>query len=160
MTLPVAAFTAVIGREVTYIAPEPLGRPAIRYFAQAVGDENPLYTDENYARAHGYDDVVAPPTLICETNQYTGLPRDDEGFAGHSWCVEAPGTRLVRGGNSYEFHRPVHPTDIIAATWCVTDVEEKSGKLFVHSRATYRNQNDDLLATNDETLIYVPLEQS
>ena len=31
------AIRALIGREVTYTAPEPLGRAAIRYFALAVG---------------------------------------------------------------------------------------------------------------------------
>ncbi|GAA5071005.1 FAS1-like dehydratase domain-containing protein [Nocardia iowensis] len=157
MSMPVAEFTALIGREVTYTAPEPLGRAAIRYFAVAVGDDNPLYTDETYARAHGYAGVIAPPTLICETNQFTGLPRDDDGFAGHNWGIEVPGTSLVRGGNTYEFHQPTRPADIITAAWRIVDVETKGGKLFVRSRATYRNQHGALLATNDETLIYVPL---
>ncbi|MEV4898921.1 MaoC family dehydratase N-terminal domain-containing protein, partial [Nonomuraea sp. NPDC055795] len=69
--------------EVTYTAPEELGRAAIRYFAEAVGDANPLYTDDAYAREHGYDGVIAPPTLIFETNQFTGLPRDADGYCGH-----------------------------------------------------------------------------
>ena len=37
-------------------------------------------------------------------------PRDDDGFAGHGWGIEMPGTRLVRGGNAYRFHQPVRPT--------------------------------------------------
>ncbi|GAA2211646.1 MaoC family dehydratase N-terminal domain-containing protein [Nonomuraea monospora] len=147
---------AMVGREVTYTAPEELGRAALRYFAQAVGDDNPLYTDDAYARGHGYDGVVAPPTLICETNQYTGLPRDADGFAGHSWRLDVPGARLVRGGNAYEFHQPVRPGDVITVTWRVQDVQEKAGKLFVISRATYRNQHGDLLAVNEETLIWIP----
>ncbi|TYB64429.1 MaoC family dehydratase [Nonomuraea sp. PA05] len=146
----------MVGREVSYTAPEELGRAALRYFAQAVGDDNPLYTDDAYAREHGYDGVVAPPTLICETNQYTGLPRDADGSAGHSWHLDVPGARLVRGGNAYEFHQPVRPGDVITATWRVQDVQEKAGKLFVTSRATYRNQHGDLLAVNEETLIWIP----
>ncbi|WP_031169027.1 MaoC family dehydratase [Streptosporangium roseum] len=145
----------LIGREITYTAPEALGRAAIRYFALAVGDDNPLYTDPEYAGAHGYRDVIAPPTLICETNQYANLPRDEDGYAGHSWNIDVPGARLVRGGNDYTFHQPVHPDDVITATWRIQDVTEKAGKVFVLSRATYTNQHGELLAVNDETLIYV-----
>ena len=32
-----------IGREVTYTAPEELGQASIRYFAMALGDDNPLF---------------------------------------------------------------------------------------------------------------------
>ncbi|MFE0150343.1 MaoC family dehydratase N-terminal domain-containing protein [Nonomuraea sp. NPDC059007] len=144
--------------EVTYTAPEELGRAAIRYFAQAVGDANPLYTDDAYAREHGYDGVIAPPTLIFETNQFTGLSRDPDGYCGHTWDLDFPGTRLVRGGNTYEFHQPVRPADVITVTWRLGDIVRKAGKIFVTSTATYTNQHADLLAVNEETLIYVPLE--
>ncbi|WP_433346778.1 FAS1-like dehydratase domain-containing protein [Microtetraspora malaysiensis] len=146
---------AMVGQEAVYTAPEPLGRAALRYYALAVGDDNPLYRDSAYAASHGYRDVVAPPTLICETNQYAGLARDDDGYAGHSWRIDVPGARLVRGGNDYTFHQPVHPDDVITATWRIESVTEKAGKLFVVSRAVYTNQHDELLATNEETLIYV-----
>ncbi|MEU7987589.1 MaoC family dehydratase [Streptosporangium canum] len=155
MNLPVEEIRELVGREVAYTAPEPLGRAALRYFALAVGDDNPLYTDAGHARAHGYRDVVAPPTLICETNQYAGLPMDADGYAGHSWHLDVPGARLVRGGNDYTFHQPVHPDDVITATWRIESAEEKAGKLFVISRATYTNQRGELLAVNEETLIYV-----
>ncbi|MGW0808678.1 MaoC family dehydratase [Nonomuraea sp. NPDC002799] len=149
---------AMIGQEASYTAPEELGRAAIRYFAQAVGDHNPLYTDDAYAREHGHAGIIAPPTLICETNQYTGLPRDADGFAGHGWHLELPGTRLVRGGNAYELHQPVRPDDVLTVTWRIENVEEKAGKLFVTSRATYTNQHGDLLAVNEETLIWIPAQ--
>ena len=68
------AVRSQIGREASYTAPEELGRAAIRYFALAIGDDNPLRTDVEHARSAGYADVVAPPTLICESNQYmTGV---------------------------------------------------------------------------------------
>lgn len=36
---------------------------AIRRFAEAIGDMNPLYHDEGYAIAHGHRGLVAPPTF-------------------------------------------------------------------------------------------------
>ena len=148
-----------IGREVTYTAPEELGRASIRYFALAIGDDNPIYVDEEQARAAGLPDVVAPPTLICESNQYLHREPDDNGFIGHSWELPVTGCRLIRGGNAYEFARPALPTDRITVTWRIKDIVEKQtskgvAMLIVTSVATYTNHQDELLATNTETLIY------
>lgn len=141
---------ALVGRSATYTAPEPLGRAAIRYFALATGDRTP---------AHRAGEV-APPTLVCETNQFVDLPRDANGFAGHGWGFHLAGTREVRGGNSYRFHQPVRPDDVVTVRWEVTDVTERttgSGQamVVVTSLATYTNQHDALLVENEETLIYV-----
>lgn len=163
MTLLTPELQAMVGREVTYTAQEELGRAALRYFALAVGDDNPLYTDDEFAREHGYPGVIAPPTLIFETNQYAGLRRDADGYAGHSWHLDVPGTRLVRGGNSYVFCRPVLPTDVITASWRITGVTERTSSggqemLIVTSVAQYANQAGEPLATNTETLVFTALE--
>jgi acyl dehydratase len=154
---------ARIGETRIYAAPEELGRASIRYFARAIGDDNPLYTDDAFARAHGFDGVIAPPTLIFETNQYAAsVARDDEGFAGHRWDLELPGTRQVRGGNTYEWHRAVRPSDVITASWTLQDMAERTTRdgnpmLVVTSRAEYTNQDGELLATNEEQIIFVGL---
>lgn len=162
MTLLTDEIRARLGETRRYTAPEELGRAAIRYFARAIGDDNPLYTDDGYARTHGYDGVVAPPTLILETGQYTDLPRDADGYSGHAWGIEVPDTRVVRGGNSYVFHQAVRPSDVVTATWTLTGLSEhvtRSGApiLVVTSEAHYTNQHGDSLATNTETIIYVGL---
>ncbi len=82
MTLLTDALRERIGETVVYTAPEYCGRPAFRYFAQAVGDDNPLYVDVEAARAVGLDTVIAPPTWICETNQYVDRPPDEDGYRG------------------------------------------------------------------------------
>ncbi len=153
---------AMVGREVVYTAPEELGRAAIRYFALAVGDDNPVYTDDDAARAAGLDGVVAPPTLVCETNQYAGRGRNADGYAGHDWGIEIPGTRVVRGGNSYVFHRPVRPSDVLTVTWRITGITEKRNRqgqemVVVASTASYRDQHGELLTENEETIVYVAL---
>ena len=150
MSLLTDEVRALVGRTATYTAPEPLGRAAIRYFAMATGDDNPAHLAGE----------VAPPTLVCETNQFTGLRRDANGYAGHGWNFHLPGTREVRGGNSYRFHRPVRPDDVVTARWEVTDVTERTtgggqSMVIVTSLATYTNQDGDLLVENEETLIYV-----
>lgn len=157
---------ARIGETVAYTAPEELGRAAIRYYALAVGDYNPIYVDRKAAADAGLRDVMAPPTLICETNQYiAGQARDADGLMGHTWGIEVPDTRLVRGGNSYEFHQAVHPDDVITATWTIADMTERTTSrgqemLIITSRATYTNQRGEKLCTNTETLIFTSLAAS
>ncbi|MGI9667737.1 MAG: FAS1-like dehydratase domain-containing protein [Acidimicrobiia bacterium] len=159
MTLLTADLHDRIGETVAYVASEPLGRAAIRYFAEAVGDSNPLSNDLDAARAAGYTDLVAPPTLVCETNQYASLPMDEDGYAGHTWGFEVPGTRQIRGGNQYRFHTPVVATDVITATWTISAIDERTSRtgasmLIVRSSARYTNQDGELLAENDETIIF------
>lgn len=43
---------------------DPVNRPMIRHWCEALGDENPIYTDEAVARAAGFDGIVAPPTML------------------------------------------------------------------------------------------------
>ena len=148
---------AWVGREQTYVAPEPIGRAAIRYFARAVGDDNPIYVDADAAVDAGYRDVVAPPTLVCESVQYMDGGRDDEGYAGHTWPLPVPdGYRTVRGGNEYRFHRAAGPDDVLHVTWRLKDLTEKKSMIFCVSEVEYRNQAAELIATNLDTIIYVP----
>lgn len=155
----VAHLRAQIGTERVYTAPDPLGAAAIRYFAIAIGDHNPLWLDDAFARAHGHDGVIAPPTLVCETNQFVPGARGDDGYLSQMIDEPDPRVRQIRGGNAYEFFRPVRATDVVTITWRVTGLEEKTSSsgaplLIGTAVATYTNQDGDLLARNTETLLY------
>ena len=154
------AIRAMVGREVTYTAPEPIGAAAGRYYALAIGDDNPIYTDVTAARDAGWEDLVVPPTLLAETNQYvTGIEVDEHGHRGHRWAIETTNCRQIRGGNDYTFHRHAHPDDVVTATWSIESVEEKVARdgtpmLVVGSLATYRRADGELLLENREALIW------
>ena len=151
-----------IGREAHYPAREELGRASIRYFALAMGDDNPLYVDDAYARRAGYPSVIAPPTLVCETCQYAHRAPNADGYLGHEWPLPLPASRLVRAGNDYEFMRPVLPSDRISVTWTLESIVEKSfskggTQLFVTSVARYIDAAGEIVAVNRETVVYQPL---
>ena len=153
MTLLTEELKAFIGREAHYPAREELGRGSIRYFALALGDDNPLYVNGD----------IAPPTLICETNQYAHQAPNADGYIGHEWHLPVPNTRLVRAGNDYEFMRPILPTDRISVTWTLENIVEKPSsrggtQLFVTSVARYRDAQDEVVAINRETIVYQPLK--
>ena len=151
-----------IGREAYYPAREELGRASIRYFALALGDDNPLYVDDAYAKKAGYPSVIAPPTLICESCQYAHQAPNADGYIGHEWHLPVPNARLVRAGNDYEFMRPVLPSDRISVTWTLESIVEKPSsrggtQLFVASVARYRDAQGEVVAINRETIVYQPL---
>ena len=153
MALLTDELKGMIGREVHYPAREELGRASIRYFALALGDDNPLYVNGD----------VAPPTLICETNQYAHQAPNADGYIGHEWHLPVPNTRLVRAGNDYEFMRPILPTDRISVTWTLENIVEKASsrggtQLFVSSVARYKDAQGEVVAVNRETIVYQPLK--
>jgi len=162
MTLLTEELRSWIGREAHYPAREELGRASIRYFALAMGDDNPLYVDDAYARQAGYPSVIAPPTLVCETCQYAHQAPNADGYIGHEWPLPLPASRMIRAGNDYEFMRPVLPSDRISVTWTLENIVEKSSsrggtQLFVTSVACYRDAAGETVAVNRETIVYQPL---
>ena len=152
-----------IGREVSYTAPEEIGRAAIRCYALALGDDNPLYRDEDFAARTRFGGIIAPPTLVCETNQYMVTPPGADGYMGHTWPLPIPPSRMTRIGNAYEFFQPLRPTDRITATWRLTHLEARPTRLgemlFVDSDVRYTNQRGELLAVNRETVAFAPIRE-
>ena len=147
---------AMVGQELVFRAPDEIGRAAFRQYALAVGDFNPLYSDREQAVRHGLRDVMAPPTLVCDTWQYVDSDIDDRGdLLGRGTFGELTG---LRAGNEYEFFQPIHPDDVLTARWVVKDVYERTGRsgtlIFQVIEATFHNQRGELLARNTETLFY------
>ncbi|CAJ1579315.1 bifunctional MaoC family dehydratase N-terminal/OB-fold nucleic acid binding domain-containing protein [[Mycobacterium] wendilense] len=45
-------------------ARDPVNQPMIHHWVDALGDKNPIYVDEDAARAAGHPGIVAPPAMI------------------------------------------------------------------------------------------------
>jgi acyl dehydratase len=152
-----------LGEQVEYEAPEELGSAAVRYYAMAVGDTNPVYREADLAGRTHFGGIIAPPTLICETNQYMGGSLRDSGYLGHLWEPDHPGLKMLRAGNEYEFLQPVRPHHRVKATWTLRDVSRRQGRsgslVFVTSLVEYRTDAGELLTRNVETLVYQTLSE-
>ena len=148
-----------IGREQTFTAPEQLGEAAVRYFALATEDANPLYGELVRAGLSRHGGIIAPPTLICETNQILG-GEPGRGSNGVEWDLPLEDRRFMRSGNTYEFVQPARPDDRVSVTWRIVDINARrtsSGEsaVFVTSRADYTNQRGETLASNVEANVYL-----
>lgn len=92
-------------------------RGAIRRFAEAIGDQNPLYEDEAAARAAGFPGLAAPPTfasaLAAEARFRQALDLE-------------PGSYLL-GEQSFEYGRPIVAGDRVHVRSRVAEVTERPG---------------------------------
>lgn len=107
---------SLIGRESEPVLHE-VEKGAIRRFAEALGDPNPIYVDEAAARAAGFPALVAPPTFPVALTS-------NERFR-HSLDL---GTRsILHGEQQFEYVRPVLAGDRIVVRSKVADVQERAG---------------------------------
>ena len=123
-------------------------REPIRRWAEAIGDTNPLYHDEEYAKQKGHRALVAPPTFIT---QYA-FPIKVGKSAGR---VSSPFTRNLNGGNEYEFFKDVYAGDTLTATTKLADIREREGRLgkmlFVINETTFRDEKGEVVAKSRGT---------
>ena len=117
---------------------------AIRKFAEAIGDEDPMYYDEQAAQALGFKSLVAPPTFLC-TFRAQELPDLKIQF----------GRVRLNGGNEYEYFQPIYAGDTISVTAKYADVAERTGRtgsmVFIITELTYRNQRGEVVAIGRNT---------
>ena len=132
---------AFIGRE---LPPSTLTleRGRLRFFAQAIGETDPVYTDLDAARAAGYADLPAPPTFLfaaeLDSGQSMALLE----------LLQIPLPKLLHGEQGFTYHRPACAGDTITVHPRITDIYDKKGGAleFVVKTAEARNQRDELVA--------------
>jgi acyl dehydratase len=87
---------------------------AIRRFAEALGDTNPLWTDAAVARVAGYPDVVAPPTFAIVLDA--------------PWPVDFELAEALHGEQSFHYRRPIVAGDVLRVRSEVAEVYEREGR--------------------------------
>lgn len=92
-------------------------RGAVRKFAEAIGDPNPLYTDEASAKASRYGALVAPPTFP-RTFEYGVLE-------GMGW----PEGGMLHGEHRIEYEGgPLRVGEVVHCYTELKDYYEKEGR--------------------------------
>ena len=119
---------------------------AIRKFAQAIGDSNPLYVDEESAAASRFGKIIAPPTF-SRTFDYGVI----EGMK-----FEAKG--LIHGDERFHYFRPIFAGDVLYCSRRLVDVFERSGKLgnmtFLVYEQTAADEAGNPVVQSKSTIIY------
>jgi acyl dehydratase len=142
----------------------------ILMFARSIGDPNPVYADEEYAKSSGVGGIIAPPTFVQASAQF-----DPDYFlrpkVGAPWFgsgKEPSGIKRESGGGSggggggggtglhaeqhYTYHRPLRAGDVLTATVRPGERWEKEGRragklVFSETITEYRDENGELVVT-------------
>lgn len=120
----------------------PIERSRLQFFAKAIGETNPVYTDSEAARAAGYADLPAPPTFLFAAELDSGASfklLDD---------LQIPIAKLLHGEQSFTYVRPACVGDTVTVNSTVSDIyDKKNGALeFVVKTSRATNQRQELVA--------------
>jgi acyl dehydratase len=88
---------------------------AVKKFALAIGDDNPLYTDAQAANESRYGGLIAPPTypFTLDYGKIEGLPLPSKG--------------LIHGEQIFSYDRPLQIGEDIFCFTMLADVYDKEG---------------------------------
>ena len=112
----------------------------IKRFAEAIGDPNPLWSDESSGG------IIAPPTFL--RIMITEAPTPPE---------LAPFPQMLDGGSEWTYMEPVKPGDVITAVTRFASVNQRSiavgPAVFLLLETEYTNQRGESVAKQRNTLI-------
>jgi len=116
----------------------------MKFYAEAVLDNNPLFHDEEYAKKSPWGGLVPHPLFITEIAFWCG------GTGTGSWA-RTPGAR--NPGQVIEFYEPFRVGDVITVKQYSYDKWIKRGKYYLTYQNDYIDQNGTLKARWWGTLI-------
>ena len=141
----VAQLRCRLGQEVT--GPPPYLTEAtcdaIRHWAEAIGDDNPLWLDANYACTTRWGTMLAPPTMLY------AFDRLSIGYRGG-----LPGVHAMFGGTNWTFYHPTRLGDRVRVKVIFKDLIERpstfAGRAWQQlSAITFTNQAGLRLAASE-----------
>ncbi|MGD0880622.1 MAG: bifunctional MaoC family dehydratase N-terminal/OB-fold nucleic acid binding domain-containing protein [Acidimicrobiales bacterium] len=144
----------------------PVNEPMIDHWVEAMGDHNPVYVDDEAARAAGFPGVIAPPTMLqawimrgLRASLLSDAARDAGEVSADSpsdqvmaLLDEAGFTSVVATNCDQHYERSLVPGDHLEVTSTIDSIsgEKKTGLgigHFITNRLEYRDQDGELVAT-------------
>ncbi len=107
---------SLVGKEYPPAPAYEVCREKIREFATAVGEDDPVFFQEEAARSAGFPDLVAPPTfaVVVATRAVAAAVADPSLGLDYS--------RVVHGEQEFRWRRPIIAGDRLVARARVADV--------------------------------------
>lgn len=138
--------------------PDPVNTPMIRHWAEAMGDTNPVYLDDDAARDTGREGAIAPASMLQVWTMRTYADKMSGADPSAVWTElietfdSAGFTSVVATDSDQEFFVELRPGERVSATEVVEAVsEEKQTGLgaghFVTTLKTYRNGDGVVVGT-------------
>jgi acyl dehydratase len=100
-------------------------RGFLKFFAKATGESNPIYFDEEAARAAGHPDILMPPTYMFSLQLSAPAARGDVFDPVNGVGVDM--RRVLHGEEAFTYHHPVYAGDRLELVTTTTDIYDKKG---------------------------------
>lgn len=126
-----------------------LDRTRLRFFAKAIGETDPVYTELTAAREAGHADLPAPPTFLFAAELDSGAI--DTLLA----LLEIPLAQVLHGEQSFTYHRCAYAGETLTFSAELIDIyEKKNGALqFLVQRNFVTDQQGLPVAEFDRTIV-------
>ncbi len=129
------------------VAVTEIEKGTIRRFAQALGETNPIYFDEEAARAAGYPSLLAPPTfaITLTRNPIPGLTM--------------PRAGVIHGEQEFLYGRAMTAGDRISVSGWLAEVREVKGRRGPMTLVTLLTEGchaDGTLAFQSRSVLIIP----
>jgi uncharacterized OB-fold protein len=136
-------------------APDAVNVPMIRRWCEAMGERNPLYLDEEFARTAATGGLVAPPAMLEVWTMARFRPdgqRDQGSLLGIEDLDAAGFTSVVATNLQQEYLRQLRPGDRVTQRVFLEEVsDEKRTALgaghFLHYRYEFTDQHGRMVGT-------------
>lgn len=147
---------------------DPVNKPTIHNWVEAIGDRNPIYVDESAALAAGHPGIVAPPAMIQVWTMF-GLggerPKDDPLGPVIRLFDDAGYIGVVATNCEQTYHRYLRPGEDVSTTAELGDViGPKQTALgegwFINQHIVWRVGDEDVAEMNWRILKFKPREES
>lgn len=123
-------------------------RGKIREMVLAIGDDNPVYTDTEYARDMGYRDIIAPPTFGTCMDFWGG-----QDFMTLCLNLKINPLKVLHGGQEYRYLGEINPGDKIEARCTLKGFADKGKMHIFHLETIYQNQHGKTVLVSLSTVI-------
>ena len=130
-----------VGRSYPPTRPYEVGREKIREFAEAIGEDNPAYTDREAAGALGHPDVIAPPTFIFAITFRAARQVTEDPQLGLDY------DRVVHGDQKFVHVRPVRPGDRLSVSTTIESIKSMAGNDILDVRGDVHDESGELVVT-------------
>ncbi|MGV9478983.1 bifunctional MaoC family dehydratase N-terminal/OB-fold nucleic acid binding domain-containing protein [Gordonia aichiensis] len=104
---------------------DPVNTPMINNWVEAIGDTNPIYVDDDAARAAGHPGVVAPPAMaqVWTMRGLHGIRTDDDPLGRASELFDEAGyTSVVATNCDTTYHRYLAVGELVSLSAALVDV--------------------------------------
>ena len=122
-------------------------RERVLQFADAIGEDDPIYRDPEAAKAAGYDDQLAPPTFLTAMQIMTSGQVVVDQELGLNYAL------VVHGEQEYRYRRPIHVGDVLSAVPRIADIYSKGPNEFLVIEADIKDAAGETVVVARTTLL-------